>query len=99
MPYVPAGSPCTVAEASSSGGGSLHEEYPFLHILHQDQPPFHLEQLTQLQVLNPHSLCPDHSLLCLCLLQCLAGPSAEGLIQALLHFLVVAWMLSIPSLA
>ena len=60
---------------------------------------FHLEWMAKLWVLNPHSLHLDCSLLCLCLLWCLTGPLAEGLVQALLHLLVVAWMLGIPSLA
>ena len=99
MPFVPTGSPCTVPKASSSGGGSVHREYPCLRILHQDQPAFHLEQLIQLWVLNPHSLHLDFSLLCLHLLWHLAGPPAGGLFQALLHLPIVAWMLGILSLA
>ena len=96
MPYVPAGSPYTVPKASSSGGGSHHGESSFLHILLQDQPPFLLEWLAQLKVLNPHSLHPDHSLLCLCLQWHLTGPLAEGLCQALLHLLVLTWLLASP---
>ena len=86
-------------QASSSGGGFHHGKFPFLHVLHQDLPPFVFEHLAQLWVLTPHSLHPDRSLLCLCLLWHLAVPPAESLFQEPLHFFVMTWMLGISSLA
>ena len=98
MPYVPAGSSCTVPKASTSGGGSHLGEFPFPQILHQDQLPFVLEHSARLRGLTLHSLLPDRSLLCLRLLWHLAGPPPKVLSQALLCLLAVSWLLGVPSL-
>ena len=50
MHYVPAGSSYSYPKASSSGRGFHLGEFPFLHTLHQDQPPFVLEHSAQLWI-------------------------------------------------
>ena len=78
MPNALTGSPCLHAKASFSDGGYHFWAFPFLHTLYQDLPPFVAEQLAHLQVLTPHSLCPDCSLLFFHFQHCLSVPPAEG---------------------
>ena len=92
--------PSSFLGTSYSGRKSHLKVTPFLHALHQDPPLSLPEWLAHSPVLTTHSLCPDHSLLCLCLLLHLAAPFTKGhwhLTQALLHLLAVTMALGILS--